>query len=318
MNLSEAAAAANPLQAILDSGLDTLSKNQTLSFQLYSRYVYPQDGYVFWVATGNTITATGSLHYATDRTQDEDQTIGINTVIFSSEEEITPFNEINPGYTWIAQWQPPSGSPILIAFSKRGRFYDRAKIWHYVGFAVYPAFTELIVDSEDNLPAGPIVSNSLPIWLTLTSYGSTVIPVYPSFLLPDNIVPPYVVAHIGEGDTEPVAQFPTAQWPESPTTGFNSMASLQLMRDKVKLIFYGLNNQEFWQYYWSILEASRNLEAFGFASSPAVQDTKRTQVELASIAVKKTMTFLANYYQGTSDTLSRNLIVSADFTPILE
>ena len=75
---------------------------------------------------------------------------------------------------------------------------------------------------------------------------------------------------------------------------------------------------EFWQYYWSILEASRNLEAFGFASSPAVQDTKRTQVELASIAVKKTMTFLANYYQGTSDTLSRNLIVSADFTPILE
>ena len=315
MNLQEAAAAAGPLQTILDFGLDALSKNQQLTFKLYQRYVFAQDGYVFWVNAGNAMNVTGSLHYSTDRVQEEDQTIGVNTMIFSSESEITQFNELKPNFMWIASWTPPSGGgPLLIAFSKRGRFYEPAKVWHYVGYAVYPALSELLVNSENELPVGPIVSNSLPIWLSQTTVGAETIPVYPSFLVPDNAVPPYITAHVEPAGTEAVQGFPAYTWPTNPVTGLNSLVSNQLMSDKVRLTLYGLTNQMAIQYFASLIDYSRNSDAFGFSNSPAIRDEKRPQVEIAAIAMKKTIEVEATYYMSTADAISRKLILSAGLT----
>lgn len=316
MNLDEARAASAPLQTLLDLGLDGLSKNQEIVFNLYRKFVFSEDGYVFWVNIGNPISVRGSLHYATDRVQEEDQTIGVNTMIFSSESEITQFNDIEPNTMWIASWIPPYGSsPLMIAFSKRGRFYDRAKIWHYSGYAVYPALQSQIVNSASDLPVEPIVSNSLPIWLTQTGFG----PVYPSFLLPDNIVPPYIVVHINPDDTIALGSYPIKAWPGNtiPNSGTAPMSNLpvsQLARDTVKFTFYGLTNQTALQFYMSLIDYSLNTDDFGFCNTPIIKDEKRTQVEIAAIAMKKTMILEASYYQATSDAIARRLILSTAIT----
>ncbi len=316
MNINEASAAAGPLQSLLDLGLDGLSRNQQITFSLYKKYVLSQDGYVFWVNIGNPMTVNGSLHYATDRVQEEDQTIGVNTMIFSSEAEITQFNEILPEYMWIASWIPPYGSsPILIAFSKRGRFYDRAKIWHYSGYAVYPALQSQIVNSEADLPVEPIVSNSLPIWLSQNALA----PVYPSFLVPDNAVPPYIVAHINSDETTVLGSFPVKGWPGSviPGSGTAPLYNLpvsQLARDVVRFTFYGFTNQQALQFYESLIDYSLNTDDFGFCNTPVIKDDKRSQVEIAAIAMKKSMILEASYYQSTSDAIARRLILSAAVT----
>lgn len=316
MNVNEAAAASGPLQSLLDLGLDGLSKNQEIVFSLYKKFVFAQDGYVFWVNIGNPMTVKGSLHYATDRVQEEDQTIGVNTMIFSSEAEITQFNEILPEYMWIASWIPPYGaSPILIAFSKRGRFYDRAKIWHYSGYAVYPALQSQIVNSESDLPVEPIVSNSLPIWLSQNALA----PVYPSFLVPDNAVPPYIVAHINPDETTVLGSFPVKGWPGDviPGSGTAPLYNLpvsQLARDVVRFTFYGFTNQQSLQFYENLIDYSLNTDDFGFCNTPVIKDDKRTQVEIAAIAMKKSMILEASYYQSTSDAIARRLILSAAIT----
>jgi len=94
---SEASAAPRSMEAALNAGLDSLSRNETLIFTQYTKQVIAQDGYVFWVASSAQISARGSLHYGSQRDQSEDQTAGIDSVIFTSEVEITAFNNIGAG-----------------------------------------------------------------------------------------------------------------------------------------------------------------------------------------------------------------------------
>lgn len=301
------------LAALLSSGLDSLSRDQTLSFQQYTKIVLIEDGYVFWVATGISFTANGSLHFATDRVQEEDQTIGVNTIVFTSEEEVTQFNVADPQTMLIGLWTPSGYSPVKIAFSKRGAFYREASLWHYSGIAVYPALSSQIVGSMSDLPTEPIVSNSLPIWLSLTTIGLGTVPVYPSFLVPDNAVPPYIVAHIVPEETKAVQPFPVFEWPGNPDplTALQPMASNQLMRDIVRLTMYGLTNTQAISYLAMLMNYSLDTDNFGFMSMASIQDDKRTQVEIAAIAMKKTLELEVSYYQSTSDATARRLILES-------
>ena len=117
-------------EAVLKTGTETLSNRQSVPFAQYSKIVLSQDGYVFWVNAGIQQNFIGSLHLSVDRLQEEDQTIGKNTAIFTSESEITAFNSIGPTTMWIGTWQTESGNPLSIVFSRRGRFYERANVWH--------------------------------------------------------------------------------------------------------------------------------------------------------------------------------------------
>jgi hypothetical protein len=301
------------LAAALQAGIASISGNQTVSFTQYTKVVLSPDGYVFWVASSTAQTFTGSLHYITHTEQNLDETLGINRVIFSAIEEITPLNSINPQTMWVGTWSTPDGT-IRIVFSERASFYQQAGVWHYSGFALYPALASQLVASSADLPVGPIVSNSLPIWLAQNS----VAPVYASFLVPDNVVPPYIVAHIEPVNTMPVGQFPIYQWPGTPNpdTALQNMASSQLLRDEVTLILYGLTNQQATQYYVSLIEYSRNTDDFGFGNSPALQDEKRTQSEITAIAMKKKLVILASYYLNTADAIARRLLLSASFSSI--
>ena len=312
--IGEAAVAPGPLQTALDAGVESLSRNQSISFKQYTKHVLSEDGYVFWVANGLTADFKGSLHYLTDRQQNEDETLGMNKFIFTAEEEVSELNAVNPLTMWIGTWQVDS-TTIQIAFSDRGSFYQQANLWHYSGYAVYPALASQLVNSAADLPVEPIVSNSLPIWLLQTS----VAPVYPSFLVPDNVTPPYITAHIEPNKTEALGSFPIAGWPGTtiPNSGaspLHNISSSQLMRDEVRLTLYGLTNQQVIQFYNTLMEYSLDTDAFGFCNSPAIRDEKRTQVEIASIAMKKSITILASYYQSTADALARRLILSASVT----
>ena len=315
---SEATGQPDQLATAARQGLGNLSRNQELTFTQYTRQTISEDGFVFWVATTTTLTAQGSLHYSTDRSQEEDQTIGMNSVLFTSEVEVTALNAIAPGTLWICPWATPDGTTIQIAFSSRGAYYEQAGLFHYAGFAVFPALQSQLVASASDLPAGPIVSNSLPIFLsaatalpTLVTSQAPAVTLYPSFLVPENIVPPYGVVHIEPGLTEALGMFPHYRWSEKSGTGPYQLPDSQLMRDKVRITFYGLNNQQVRQWLDALIKYSTFTENFGFMTSPAIQDEKRVQSEIKAIAMKKTITFSASYYQGTADAVVRQLILSA-------
>lgn len=313
------------LEAVLDAGVENLSNRQEVQFRLYNKVVVARDSYVFWVATPRTTTVIGSLHYGSDRYQDEDQTISANQVVLSAEREITDLNAVAPGTMWIGKWPiSPAGSSLpsqylQVAFSQRGFLYGPANLWHYIGYAVYPAMSSQVVDDEDDIPASPIVSNSLPIWLSQNQMA----PVYPSFLVPDNIAPPYIVAHVEPSGTTAIESFPIYSWPgvtvpDSGTSPMHELASSQFCRDEVTLTMYGFNNQQAWQYFVSLIEYSKPDDApFGFANSPVIVDPKRTQVEIAAIAQKKTLKISANYLQGAADVIARRLILKAGIGTIV-
>lgn len=312
-SISETTGLQGQLDAALRAGIDSLSRQQTVVFTQYTKSVIPTDGFVFWVATGTTLTAKGSLHYGTDRVQEEDQTIAINHIIFTSETEISEFNAIAPDMMWVGDWTIDTFA-LKVAFSRIGPYYQQADVWHYVGDAVNAPFLSQLVATAADLPAGPLVSNSLPIWLGQNSFA----PVYPSFLVPDNVRPPYIAAHIEPIETLAVQSFPIYQWPGvDEGNGFHLLPSQQLARDRVRLTLYGLSNQAAIQYLSSLIDYSQNTDAFGFMNSPAIRDEKRTQVEIATIAQKKTIEIIASYYQSTADAVARRLILSASVTTTL-
>jgi len=314
--VSEAGAAPTQLQAALESGLEQISSNQTVTFQQYTKYTFCEDGFVFWVATGYSVPFAGSLHILADRRQDEDQTIAANQMVFTAEEEVSQLNSVAPNTLWVGAWQV-DGTTLQVAFSSTGMNYQQAGLWHYRGFAVYPALASQLINNAIDLPVGPIVSNSLPIWLSQNSFA----PVYPSFLVPDNVVPPYITAHIDPNQTIALQAFPVFDWsarrsPNGDPAPLYELPSWQLMRDTVRLTMYGLTNQQAIQFYASLMDYSVNTDNFGFCNSPAIVDEKRTQVEIAALAMKKTLVIQASYYQATADAVARRLILQAGFSSI--
>lgn len=311
-SISESLDSQSQLQDTLAAGVKTLSLNQEITFQEYTQTILSPDSYVFWVATTNTVTVQGSLHYATSQNQNEDETISLNRVIFTALSQIDEFNSISPTTMWIGTF-----NGVQFSFNTRGSFYQQANLYHYQGDAVYPALASQLVASAADLPVGPIVSNSLPIWLAQTTFQTTTVPVYASYLVPANVVPPYVTVHIEPSLTD-VPSFPIDVWPgnPSPLTALQPMPSTQLAKDRVRLTLYGFTSQQAIQYYHTLIEYSLNTDNFGFGNSPAIRDEKRAQPELGVIAMKKTIEIDAWYFQSTADAIARRLILKAGFSSI--
>jgi hypothetical protein len=323
--INEAAAAPGQLAAALAAGVDDISSDQTVTFQQYTKSTIPTDGYVFWVATGSTQQFAGSLHILSERKQEEDQTLAANQFVFTAEEEVSQLNAIAPDSMWVGSWQVDD-TTLQVAFSSTGMNYQQAGLWHYRGFAVYPALASQLIDSAADLPLGPIVSNSLPIWLGLPSQSAVYAPfgyapVYPSFLVPDNAVPPYIAVHIDPAQTITQQAAPYFDWsarsnPNGDPSPLYDVPSFQLMRDTVKLMLYGFTNQQALQFHAALRDYSVNSDDFGFGNSPAMVDDKRGQVEIAALAMKKTFVIQVSYNSGTADAIARRLILSAGFSSI--
>ncbi len=328
----EAAEARTPMGANLAAGVNMLSLDQVVTFTAYIRVVLPLDGYVFWVRSGittqssvlnvnplnvpvlngaavtvvpDTIDAQGSLHIATDQSQTEPSTYAINRVVFTSLVEVQDLNLVDDDILYIAEFDG-----VRFAFSSRASFYKQANLYHYVGHAIYSWMESQIIDYPAQLNARElIVSNSLPAWLALNLYRPTIpvpvplprITLYPSFLVPSNLPPPFGAVHIDPGMTKPIQMAPIFD---------RRTGSYLFTSDTVTITLYGATNAVAIDFRDAVLQYTLDTDAFGLTNTPVVMDDKQIQNELNAIAMRKHITFEVNYYQQNMRDLARQLILS--------
>lgn len=308
--VAEAALAEGPLSSALRAGLESIDQNQTVQFTKYTRIVLPLDGFVFWAkasliaqAPDNCLTAKGSLHYATDTEQEEVLSYSINRVIFTSENEIRDLNDIAPDALYIGTFDG-----LRFAFSSRGSFYRQANLSHYVGRAVYSDLASQIIDTQADLAdKSLVVSNSLPIWLALNGYAAAPyeqfsnpgITLYPSYLVPGNLTPPFGSVHIEPNQTRGLQNAPYLD---------RTLTHSQLATDHVKITLYGLRNDAAQTFLDLINQYSMNSGLFGLMTNPVMRDEKRWQNEINALAIKKCIEFDINYYQSSVRDVARQMI----------
>lgn len=304
------------------AGLRSISENQFVAFTLYVRWVLPLDGYVFWLSTGKTLPVRGSLHVTADKRQLEDETIAVNRVVLTTGERVQPFNEIAPDQMWVGE-----AAGVRFAFSRSGPRYQAAGIFHYNGDAVYPALANMLVPVGNEYPKTTVISsNSLPLWLTLKTYSplwlvppNPGITLYPSYLVPDNLAPPYGVVHIPEEGTRQLQATPLLG-PTRPT-GWAAQGTVngttpdatywQLVADRVRVTLYGMTNQQAADFVNVVYQYSYYTDLMGIMSASPIRDAKRTQSELGIVAMKKMIEFEVSYYQTRVDEIARQFIQSA-------
>lgn len=320
-SIAEAQTAGTPMKAALDAGLETLSLNQEITFNPYVRLVLPLDGFVFYVRAellsasalygaglyGATafsqsprdfdilpsISAKGSLHFSVDLLQQVDQTLANNHIIFSSEQSVRELDDINPNVLYIGEFQGKQ-----FAFRMQDQFYEQASLWHYRGDAINGAMAAQIIDDPAIFDSSSVVtSNSLAIWLTLNK----IMPMYPSFLVPANVLSPYAAVDIDPNQTEAIQSAPS----------FNARGDhYQLVKDHVKITIYGLRNFNALDFQDYVFQYSLDTDNIGVMSMPVIRDEKRTQPELAAIAMKKTFELDVSYYQTRIHNIARQFIKS--------
>lgn len=300
-NVTELTGSQSQLAAVLAAGVAAISEGATITFQKYIRRVLPLDGYVFWLA-GEKITVPGSIHYSTRTDQVEDETNAINSFAFTTTVSIKDLNEVNSQTMLIAIFDC-----LRIGFSSRGMFYEQAGLFHYTGDAVYPALASQLVDNMLSLSNSTlIVSNSLPAWLALQTFNPIYLAplnpgftLYPSFLVPTNLVPPYGVVHIDPGMTQALQAIPYLD---------SNSSHYQLTTDQVRITLYGATNNSALDFVDVVNQYSLATDSFGIMGTAIVRDEKRPQSEIQVLAMKKTIVFDVNYYQTRINDIARQLI----------
>lgn len=302
------------IKSVVASGAEQISSDQVVVFVKYARVMLPIDGYVFWirsdlapkanVSSGSLppiVHAKGSLHYTTNIEQQEDHSLATNAVIFSSEVQVDALNEVSANEMYLGTFEG-----LRFAFSERSAYYEQADMHHYTGNAVLPTMAPLIVDDVSQLPITDVIaSNSIPMWLNM-AYSSIFfprfvpIPVYPSFLVPENAAPPYAVAHVRE----------TTALQSAPYVDSNSNHYL-LVSDWVKITLYGVDNARALMFQDFVNNQSLNTGTFGIMNMPAVIDEKDPQRELNAIAQKKSIEFQVSYIQSAMYSVAKQLILKA-------
>ena len=331
-SVTEAEDYQSPINAALKQGIQTVSEDQEITFTLYVRLTLPLDGYVFWVKAdlvsqtalynafgfdtaqfnetltvsvpASTFTVKGSLHYATDKSQVEDQNYAVNHMIFTSEDRIEPLNAVGPNTLWIASY-----NGLTFGFGAHGNFYEAAGLYHYKGDALYPDMQPQIISKLSDFDQTQIVSNSLPIWLSMNNYEaqaweafSNYIPLYSSFVLPSNISPPWGAVHIMPETTQNIAAYPTYD---------ENYGQIQLTQEHVRITLYGLNNKQALEFGSFVQQYALNTGNIGIMNIPTMRDDKRIQVEFGILSKKKIIEFDINYYQSSANAIARQLIKQA-------
>lgn len=328
MEINEAlGGASKPLGALLGDTLESLDLDQEVWFQAYTRVVLPIDGYVFWVPTGK-VKVAGALHHMQEILQNEDETLGSAATFFTTRQKIVEFSSAPINTVFVAR-----EGDFRYAFYAQQGFAQFVELWHYQGKIISPAMTTQLLDNPAMIdPTRAIVSNSLPLWLALNGYQSPYvggfspgITLYPSFLVPANLTPPYGAVHIPPEWTTATQAFPivkrggkqSTDAEGNPIISSNGKPVIipqrihhQLMADRVRVTLYGLQSDEALDFLDSVLEFSQNYQYFGICNAPAVTDGKRTQAELQAIAMQKIIEFDVSYIQGRVAAVARQLLTS--------
>jgi len=153
-----------------------------------------------------------------------------------------------------------------------------------------------------------IVSNSLPAWLALNSYkpfygfGNPGVVLYPSFLSPENIDPPFATVHVVPEGTRALAS--------APHIGQTTSSHSQLSSDTVRITLWGLRNAQALDFIDCVNQYSTDMGVIGIMNLPIVRDEKRTQSELGTLAMKKIIDYEISYHQNRVNTVARQVIKS--------
>lgn len=305
-SLEEAAGSVQTqLASVLQSAVETISDDQHITFNLYVKKVLPLDGFVYWVNADilnqselgrlnivgpHTISVQGSLHRQVVSRQDETTSFSIDRIIFTPTSKIDDFDRVDPQSMWIGEFDG-----ARFNFSLMHSKYTQAGIFHYEGVAVLPTMETQLIDTIDDIPTELVLSNSIPIWLSLNKYAQ----VYPSFLSPTNLYPPYIVADVRE--TKPLQS----------SSFEKDSVRWQSVQDKVRVTMYGLNNEQALNYVDYIVNSALEDEHFGVSNIPIVIDGKASQVEINVLAKQKIIEFEVNYYQATAREIAQKLIKEA-------
>jgi hypothetical protein len=294
-----------PLGATLKQGLDTLSLNQTIEFTLYRRVILPIDGYAYWVKTAEpTLKVMGALHYNSDLKQEGDVTQPSTRIVFSSQDQVRDFTVMDPQTLYMAWFE---GNQF--AFSSLGAHFQQSNLWHYLGSTNFAEYANLIVDDITQVPTELIISNSLPSWLAINTYTPLYpvliqfpdIPLYPEFLSPMNLTPPYGTVNIVPDDTSAYGATPMLM---------GDMSSDQLAHDRVIVTMYGATNRQARDFLAAVNQYTLDTERFGIVGIPAIvrDDQKAVATETLLLAHKKRIIFEVSYLQQAQRDIARQLI----------
>lgn len=310
-----------PLAGALSAGLDNIRYDQTLTFTPYVRLVLPMDGFVFWVrydqVSDSSLAAAGlsaaglapvvvpcSVHMATDTDNNEDENLDVSNVVVTTTHEVRPFHDALTNVLWLSTFLG-----VRFAINSRKSFYQQSNIYHYQGKTVFPSMNTQIIDDATDFDLNTLIlSNSTPLWLYLASVISTAVwlpgftfPLYPKFLLEDNMVPPYGVISPVEGSQKAINLAPTLQ---------PNYTRDQFVTEDVDIILYGCPHQQACDFLDSVLGFILADTTFGINNSPVIKDISRQQIELSVLAQKKKISFQINYHQSLVRDLAVILITS--------
>jgi len=302
------------LYAALAAGLDDLSKHKRVHFGVYTRTVLPLDGYVFWLRSGS-YSATGVVHHTAERSQDEDETYAQDSIVFTTKQPLVELNASNTQTLLVGEVEG-----VKYAFRTHGWFFAQAGIWHYTGMSVRAAKAIQLIDNPAQFDANAlIVSNSLPSWLALATYSpewlippNPGIPLFPSFLVPDNLSPPYGAIHIEEAETRAIQGVPWLRAVGTPGTA--PTQHTQLASDRVRVTLWGCDNPTALAFLDLVLSYSRDTDAIGLMNTPIVRDGKRTWPEGMILGQHKTIEFEVSYLQAAQYAVADQLVLQAAAT----
>ncbi|HEI6739483.1 TPA: hypothetical protein SJ142_004048 [Yersinia enterocolitica] len=290
------------LSSVLNSAVETLSSGQEITFRLYVRQVLPLDGFVYWVnadivscnelcrlniESPNRLKIKGSLHRQIVAVQDESVSRDVNNIIFTPIEKVDDFNVENPDAIYLGEY-----GGVQFAFSRMESRYSQSGIYHYRGMAILPTMRSQIIDCPDDISDEQIISNSIPLWLALKDFAT----VYPSYLVPQNLRPPYIAVDVRT--STPLQVAPVVR----------DGQRYQFVQDSVRLTLYGFTNNMALDFVDFVVNKAQEEETFGITNMPIPQDAKSGQVEINALAKKKTVDFEVNYYQATTREISQQLI----------
>jgi hypothetical protein len=307
MSIAEASQGAlSQLSAALRLGQGVLNYAPT-DFRAYTRVVLPLDRFIFWQPTVPLIIA-GSLHYSQELLQNEDETFGQATVIFTTSERIAQFEEAPINTIFLSR-----AGNFRFAFAQQQGFYSEANLYHYLGHSIPPSMESQFLDTPRTIdPSQAVVSNSLPLWLKLNNYQSLLpggfsnsLELFPSFIVAPNQKPPYISVHIGDDDTRALAAAPHLGTDRS---------HFQLVSDKVRVTLYGVQNNQALDFVDCVYQYVLETNNFGIMNMPVVRDAKRTLAEIQALAMKKVIDFEISYHQRRVADVSRQLIEQASTT----
>lgn len=241
----------------------------------------------------------GSLHISQEVFQEPDATYVNQDVSFTTKVQTVNFDSIASNELYILSIPDgyPDKLPLRIAFGRQRNRYTLAGLWHYTGKVINSIQATQVVDNANNInPDEVIVSNSMPYWLGMST---ATIPVYPAFLSPKNLTPPYITVDVQSTDAIQAIPLVADQYNQA-----------QLVTDTIEFTMYGLNNSAALDFQIAVIENSEYGE-YGIQNMPVPIDEKITQSEFQVIAQKKVMKLQAAYYQYRAREYARRLITEA-------